>query len=360
MHRMKILDRYLYRQFFLTFLFMLGMVIVLCVVVDFVEKIDDFLDKKFPLKEIVTVYYANFVPFYGNLLAPVALFLAVIFFTSRLAHRSEFIPMLTSGISYYRLLIPYLVGSVIFAVFSFYLKSYLIPVTAKRRIDFEYKLEDKKQIGSNRNIHKKVADDTYLYINYYNDRQKEGYSLSMEQVKDGDIITKINANKITWIDSTGSWELSTVTKREIANKKEKISKLEKLDTTLLLTPDDLYIIEHKEQTLTLPDLLDYIQLEEMRGSDILRELYLEKHRRFAYPFAMIVLSVIGFAVSTRKSRGGTALQIGIGLVICFVYIIALIAGEAIAGEKYPPGIAVWTPNLLFSIIAGILLAKAPK
>ncbi len=336
------------------------MIVALVVLVDFVEKIDDFIDRNIAVNDIIFIYYANFIPYYANLFAPVCVFLAVVFFTSRMANRTELIPILSAGVSYYRIFVPYIITASILCGISFYLRSYTVPISAKKRIEFEYRLEDKKRITSNRNIHKKVAPDTYVYFNFYNEDRKEGHNFTMERVKNGDIISKLQANRIRWIDSTESWEMIRVTQRDILPKDERIQHFRKIDTTFLLAPDDLFIIEHKEQTLKLPDLLEYITLEEMRGSDILRELYLERHRRFAYPLAIIVLTIIGFAMSSRKSRGGTALQIGIGLFLCFVYIMLLTAGEAISGGNYAPWMAVWMPNIIFSILGVFLLLRAPK
>jgi len=336
------------------------MIVALVVLVDFVEKIDDFIDRKIQADDIIFIYYANFVPYYANLFAPICVFLAVIFFTSRMANRTELVPMLSAGVSYYRIFTPYLITAALLCVISFYLRSYTVPTSALRRIQFEYRLEDKKRITSNRNIHKKVAPDTYVYFNFYNEDRKEGHNFTLERVKDGDIVTKIHANRIRWVDSTESWQLNRVTQRNIDANDEQIRHFKEKDTTFLLKPDDLFIIEHKEQTLKLFELFEYIKLEEMRGSDILRELYLERHRRFAYPLAIIVLTLIGFAMSSRKSRGGTALQIGVGLFLCFVYIMFLTAGEAISGGQYPPWMAVWMPNIIFGVLGIYLLIKAPK
>ena len=357
---MKKIDQYLTRQFVVTYLFIQGMIIALVCLVDFVEKIDDFLDRQIAWEDIIFVYYANFIPYYGNLFMPICVFLAVIFFTSRMANRAEIIPLLSAGVSFYRLFVPYVVVAVALMGLSFYLKSYSVPLSAKKRILFEYDLQEKKRITSNRNIHKKVAPDTYVYFNYYNEDRKEGHNFTLEQIEDGDISTKLHATRIKWIDSTETWKLSRVTQREINGTEESVRSYAQLDTSFLLGPDDLFIIEHKEQTLRLGELYKYIRLEEMRGSDILRELYLERHRRWAYPLAILILTTIGFAMSSRKSRGGTALQIGVGLFLCFFYIMLLTAGEAISGGSYPPWMAVWLPNVLFLSLGVYLLRIAPK
>ena len=196
MLRLKLIDRYIIKQYLVSFFFILGMVMAIAFVVDLVEKIDDFLDKDPPFIELVRDYYANFFPYYGNLLSPVCIYLAVIFFTSRMAQRTELVAILSSGVSFYRILLPYLLTSILLAGVSFYLKGYLIPNTTTQRIGFEYKYFRKKRISSNKDIHKKVAPDTYVYISYYNERKKEGHTFSMEKVKDGDIIQKTTARQI--------------------------------------------------------------------------------------------------------------------------------------------------------------------
>lgn len=357
---MKKIDFYIVRQYLTTFAFILGMVLAICLLVDFVEKLDEFIEKKPPMSEVIFEYYLNFIPFWGNLLTPICIFLAVIFFTSRMASRTEIIPMLSAGISFYRIMAPYLVASIFLAGVSFYLKAYTVPQSTSVRIEFEYKYLKKRKISSNKNIHKKVAQDTYIYISYYNERKAEGLTFALERFKDGDIITKIQARRIYWVDSTQSWILREARVRDINGTKESLRFYSEIDTTFLLTPDDIYIKEQKAESMPLKELTHYIQLEEMRGSDILEELYIEKNRRFSDPVAIIILTLIGFAMSSKKSRGGIALQIGLGLLICFIYVALLFAGQAFVGNTFPPWLAVWMPNFVFLPISVFLLRIAPK
>jgi lipopolysaccharide export system permease protein len=357
---MKRIDQYLVRQYIGTFLFILGIVLVICLVVDVVEKIDDFLEKKPPLEDILFKYYPNFIYYWGSLLAPICVFLGVIFFTSRLASRTELIPLLSSGVSFYRILAPYLITSFVMAGASFYLKSFLVPESTATRLEFEYDYLRKRRISSTKNVHKKVAKDTYLYISYYNEKRKEGHTIGLERLRNDSIITKLRARKMEWVDSTQSWRLEDVERREIRGLEERLTRYKSLDTTFLLTPDDIYIKEQWAESMTLPYLMNYIKLEEMRGSDILEELYLERHRRFSDPLAMVILTLIGFAMASRKRRGGIALQIGLGIMICFIYVALIFAGQAVVGEDVPAWLAVWFPNLIFFPLALFLLRQAPK
>ncbi|MDX1908996.1 MAG: LptF/LptG family permease [Bacteroidia bacterium] len=359
---MKLLDWYLIRQYLAAFFFMIVVVLTLALVVDYVEKVDDFIEKKPPLEDIIFVYYANFLPYWGNLLMPVCIFLAVIFFTGRLAGRSELIPILAGGVSFYRILVPYIAVSLLLALASGYLKSYLVPKSTAARLEFEYLYFKKRRISSTKDIHKKVATDTYLYIGYYNEKQQEGTNITLEKVINGDLVYKLSAKRMDWVDSLQHWRLRQCQERTFApaSHVESIRFRDKVDTTFLLAPDDIYIKEQKAESMTLPELLAYIRLEEMRGSDILKELYIERHRRFSDPIAIVILTLIGFAMASRKRRGGVALYIGLGLLLCFLYIALLFAGQALIGDTFPAGLAVWMPNLIFLPISIFLLWRAPK
>ncbi len=333
---------------------------IIAVMVDVVEKIDDFVDKKPPLQAVIFDYYANFIPYWGNLLSPIVVFLAVIFFTARMAGRSEIIAILANGAGFYRLMMPYLGTGLLIALIAFILKSFIIPLSTAERIEFEYQYLRKRPYVNNRHVHKKIAQDSYLYIGYYNAARSEGTTVSIEQVEDEKIRVKIDARKMSWVDSLQHWELRDVRVRRINDLEENLLFVPKIDTTFLLTPDDIYVKDQKAETMTLPELIHYIDLEEMRGSDILRSLYIERHRRYSDPVALIILTLIGFAMSTRKTRGGIALQIGIGLAICFLYVALLVMGQAFVDVDFPAFVGVWLANLMFLPIAVILLLVVPK
>lgn len=332
----------------------------IAVMVDVVEKIDEFVEKGPPFWAIVVDYYLNFIPYWGNLLSPIVVFLAVIFFTSRMAGRSEIIATLAGGTSFYRLMMPYLVTGIIIGLAAFVLKGFIIPTSTADRIEFEYKYIKKRPYINNRNMHKKVAEDSYLFIGFYNSARAEGTTVGFEKVVDEETVIKLDARKMNWIDSLEVWRLKDVRVRTIDGRKEVLSFHDQIDTTFLMTPDDLYVKDQKAETMTLPELVEYIELEEMRGSDILRELYIERHRRFSDPVALVILTLIGFAMSTRKTRGGVALQIGIGLGICFVYIALLVMGQAFVDVDFPAFVGVWLANIIFLPISIILLLIVPK
>jgi lipopolysaccharide export system permease protein len=356
----RILDRYIVFKFLGAFFFLLAIVIIICVVVDFSEKSDEIFDKQIPMSELFGDYYMNFIPFWANLLSPVCIFLAVIFFTARLAQRTELIPILTSGVSFMRLLAPYIFTAALLAGISFYLKGYLVPRATEQQIEFEYKYFKKRKIHKDRHVHKKVASDTFVYINFYNKNKKEGFNFTLERKDGADFLTRIKAEKAIWVDSTTSWKLQKVWRRDFNGEQQNLKYFAELDTTFLLSPDDIFVKEMLEASMTNEELAEFIRLEEMRGSDILQNLYFEQQRRYADPIAVIILTLIGFAMSSRKTRGGIALQIGIGLMISFFYIILLFAGKALISDTFSPFYAVWLPNFIFFPLSLFLLWISPK
>ncbi|MEL6651593.1 MAG: LptF/LptG family permease, partial [Bacteroidota bacterium] len=282
-------------------------------------------------------------------------------FTSRMAQRTELVPVLGAGVSFYRVLAPYIIASFLMAGVSFFLRGYVIPNTTEIRIEFEYKYFKKRRISSNKNVHKKIAEDTFFYISYYNEKRKEGHTISIERWIEGDIQSRLYARKAIWVDSTKSWNLEKVRIRDFTGTKaEEMEYFNTLDTTILISPNDIFVREQEAETRTNPELAEFIELEEMRGSDILLDLYIEQARRYADPVAIIVLTMIGFAMASKKSRGGIAFQIGMGLLLSFLYIGLLFGGRALVSDDFPVWATVWLPNALFFLIAIFLLRIAPK
>jgi lipopolysaccharide export system permease protein len=360
------IDRYIILKFLGTFIFMVLIILAVSIVIDVAEKIDDFIEREPPLDLLIFSYYRNFCLFYGNLLAPICIFLAVIFFTSKMTNNTEIVALLAGGVSFWRVLAPYLATAVFLAGISFYLNAYLVPIANRERVEFEYQYLKRKTVMTDTNIHKKIGYDektgleTFVYLYSFNQWSNEGYLFSMEVVSEQELLKKLDATKIKWNKANENWELENVSVHTFYNGKEELYKLPKMDTTLLLTPDDIYIKDMHAESMTLSELSEKIDLEKMRGSGLDEEMIVEKYRRYAYPFAAIILTLIGFAVSTKKVRGGTPLQIGIGLVINFIYILLIVTGQALIGDKFPVWVAVWLPNMVFFAVAVFMLRIAPK
>lgn len=362
----RIVDLYIIKKFLGTFLFMLLIILAVSIVIDVAEKIDDFIERKPPLDLLIFSYYVNFMLFYGNLLSPICVFLAVIFFTSKMTNNTEIVSLLSGGVSFWRVLAPYMATAVFLAGVSFYMNAFLVPVATQSRIDFEYDYLKKQIVNRDVNIHKKIdfnaetGQETFVYLYSFNQLINEGYMFSMEVIRDKDIVKKLNANKIIWNDTLENWRLENVKVHTFNGASENITEIPTMDTTFLLTPDDIFIKEMRAESLPLDQLNSSIDLEKMRGSGLAEALEMERYERFAYPFSAIILTLIGFSVSTKKRRGGTPLQIGIGLVIAFMYVLLVVTGQAIAGDNIPAWLTVWIPNMVFFLVALVMLRLAPK
>ncbi len=360
------IDRYIIFKFLGTFFFMVLIILTVSIVIDVAEKIDDFIEHKPPMDLLIFSYYKSFALFYGNLLSPICVFLAVIYFTSRMTNNTEIVALLAGGVSFWRVMAPYMVTAMILTGASFYLNAYVVPIANQERVDFEYQYLKQKTMMTDLHIHKKIGYDeatgneTFIYLYSFNQIINQGYLFSMEVINKQQLLKKLDATIIKWNDSLENWHLENIRVHTFNAEQEAMYTLPMMDTTFLLTPDDIYIKEMRAESLPLNELYASIELEEIRGSGLADEMILEKYRRYAYPFAAVVLTIIGFAVSTRKRRGGTPLQIGIGLIFAFAYILLVVTGQAIVGNKLPAYITVWVPNIIFAIIGFVLLRLAPK
>jgi lipopolysaccharide export system permease protein len=283
-----------------------------------------------------------------------------------MAQRSELVAMLAGGVSFYRILFTYLIVGCILSACSFYLTGYIVPQATANRVEFEYKYCKKKKVSRDRDIYKRVISDkktkteVYIYIQYFDNKEKEAHSFSMTKFVNNQMTHKLSAEKAVWVDSVEKWTLFDIRTRILHEKGEVLAFFPKKDTTFNITPDDIFIVEQKAETMNTPELIQFTKQEEIRGSEILKDLYTERYVRHASPFAFIILSMIGFAMSSRKSRGGMALQIGLGVVISILYIAMLLIGKLFVSETFPAWLAAWLPNIIFFPIAIILLRVAPK
>jgi len=357
----KILDLYIIRNFIVTFIFMVMMISLIVVVIDFSERLDDFINKQVPFSVLATVYYPQLVVFLTNMLSPICIFLAVILFTSRMAQNTEIVAMLSGGMSFYRLLLPYVFMGTVLGGASFYLNAYIVPQSVIIRNDFEYQYMRSKNPFEKRNIHKKVDKNTFITLYAYNQYDQTAENFVLEHFTDNKLTFSIHASAFKWKPKTQSWEIINGKYRYFSTDgKEKLIEKATFDTTFMLKPDDIYQRSQYAESLNLSELEDYIEKERLRGSDILEDLILEKYERYAYPFAAIILTLIGVSLSSKKSRGGTALQLGIGLVLSFVYVFILLSAKVAISDYFPHWLAIWLPNIIFSIIALILIRIAPK
>jgi lipopolysaccharide export system permease protein len=359
----KLIDIYIIRKFLGTFFFCLALILTIAVVFDFAEKIDNFMEKEAPVHAIIFDYYMNFIPYFAMLFAPLFVFISVIFFTSKMAVNTEIIAILNSGMSFRRMMWPYFISSFVIAVFTFILTNFVIPKANLDRIDFE----DKYYRASNRrvtveNIHRMVFKNIYVYMGSFNPISQRGQNFTIEKFNDsGRLESKLSSSSVTYDTAKNKWKATNYYLRQIKGNEEVITRGKTIDTALIIKPSDFSRDPGFVSTMTYRELDDYIKLLQLQGSDELKLFLIEKHRRYASPFAVFILTLIGVSLSSRKVRGGIGMNIGMGLILSFSYILFLqFASQFSLKGDLGPMIAMWIPNLLYSVIALVLYKMAPK
>ena len=356
------LDMYIIKKFLGTYIFAIALIISIAVVFDFNEKQDKFMSHDAPWNAIIFDYYLNFIPYFVNLFSPLFVFIAVIFFTSKLTENSEIIAMFSSGMSFKRILRPYMVSAGIIAVATFWLGGYVIPKGSVTRINFEDKYYKPRKANSARNIQLEVDTGVIAYIDRFENYRQTGYRFSLDKFKDKQLVSHLTARSITY-DTTAyhRWTIKDYMIREMDGMKEKITHGDRIDTTLFMEPADFLIMKNQQEMLTNPQLSEYIDRQKQRGFANIKEFEIEYHKRIAMSFASFILTLIGVSLSSKKTKGGMGLYLGIGLGLSFSYILfQTIASTFAVNGNVPPMIAVWIPNILYAFIAFYLYKKAPK
>ncbi|WP_300729431.1 LptF/LptG family permease [uncultured Bacteroides sp.] len=359
---LKRLDRYIIAKFLGTYFFAIALIISIAVVFDINENIDRFINNKAPVKAIIFDYYLNFIPYYTNLFSPLFVFIAVIFFTSKLAENSEIIAMFSTGMSFKRLMRPYMISAAIISLVTFYLGTEVIPTGSVTRLKFEEMYKKKKSVDFVRNIQLEVDTGVIAYMERYEDYNKTGYRFSLDKFEDHKLVSHLTARRITY-DSTSThrWIIKDYMIREMRGMKEYITQGESIDSIIKMEPQDFLIRRGQQETMTSPALSEYIEKQKQRGFANIKEFQVEYHRRIATSFAAFILTTIGLSLSSRKVKGGMGLHLGIGLALSFSYILfQTISATFAINASVPPAIAVWIPNILYLFIAIYLYRKAPK
>jgi lipopolysaccharide export system permease protein len=358
---MKKLDWYIVKKFLGTFFFTLALILLIVIIFDISEKIDDFLDSEVSVKTIITDYYFNFIPYFGNLFSPLFIFISVIFFTSKMANDTEIIAILNSGMSFNRLLRPFMVSAVILGALSFVLGNFVIPPSNSERIDFENKYLKHKRYSRAKNIHMQIQPGQYMYMESFNSTRNIGYKFTLENFKNGKLKSKLKSDYIQYDTINQKWTINKYEIREFISTGEIISNGASIDTILNLSPHDFTKRKSLVETMNMFELNDYIAQEELKGSEQIVYHKIEKHKRIAFPFASIILTLIAVAIASRKIRGGIGIHLGIGILIAFTYILFMQISTTFAtNSNLAPALAVWIPNLCYMVLAGVLLYKAPK
>lgn len=358
------LDWYIIRKFIGTYIFSIVLIISIALVFDFNENLSKFTKYHAPWRAIVFDYYANFIPYYSNLFSPLFVFIAVIFFTSKLAGNSEIIAMLSSGVSFRRLMRPYMISCVLIASVTFYLNSFVIPHGTVIRQNFESLYRNSKKNTSAENVQLQVGKGTVAYIQHYDDRYKRGYGFSLDKIEGKKLVSHMTAMEIqydTIADAKYHWKATNWKTRTLVGLRERIVTGDVKDTVILMEPTDLVYSKGQQETFTSPELLDYISKQTSRGSGNVVQYEVEFHKRIAMSFSSFILTIIGLSLSARKRKGGMGLYLGIGLGLSFGYIMLQTVSSTFAiNAGTPPVLAAWIPNLIFAFIAYFCYRHAPR
>lgn len=358
----KKLDWYIIKKFLGTYIFAIALIISIAVVFDFNEKMDKLMDHNAPWSKIIFEYYMNFIPYFSNLFSPLFVFIAVIFFTSKMAENSEIIAMFSTGMSFKRMLRPYLISATIIAAITYMLGAYVIPKGNVTRLNFEDQYIKKRNVSSVRNVQLEVDSGVIAYIDNYQDFNKTGNRFLLDKFVNKKLVSHLTARRITY-DTTGvnKWIIKDYMIRQLIGTKEKITRGERLDSVINMDPSDFLIMGHQQEMMTSPALGTYIDKQRRRGFANIKDFEIEYHKRIAMSFASFILTLIGVSLSTRKMKGGMGLSLGAGLALSFSYILfQTISSTFAVNGSMPAIVAVWIPNLLYALIAFVLYKQAPK
>lgn len=359
---LKMLDMYVIRKFLGSFLLSIALILSIAVIFDLSEKIDDFLESGASLRAILFEYYLNFIPYFAVLFSSLFAFIAVIYFTSRMAYNTEIIAILNSGMSFRRLLLPYMISATLIAGGAFYLSDQVIPDANKVKLEFEEQYVKKRPVRfKTTNFHRQIEPGIYVYLQNYSNVSKIGYQFTIEKFEDGQLVSKMFADQIRWDTTTNKWEARRYYIRTINGLHETLEEGRVIDTALAMHPDDFQMRVNIVETMSLQELDEFITKQRMQGETNITAYQIERHNRIAFPFSTFILTLIGVAVSSRKLRGGIGLQIALGVVISFVYILFQQFSKQFAiGGLLPVMLAVWLPNIFFLIVALFLMRLAPR
>lgn len=380
---MKILDWYIIKKFLVTFFFAIIMITVIAVIIDTSEKTDDFVKSGLSTKEIITQYYFGFIPFIISMIFPLIVFIAVIFFTSKMAGRSETVAILANGINFNRMLRPYFIGAFILSAILWFANQYIIPKANGLRSDFQVRMIDKNNYqpgGNNSSYYLRVDANTFVGLRYYDTSSKSASGFFLQRVRGNKVYYNLRAESIRWDTAHKNWKLENVFERKIGTTtpakglgqgaelsatdndlREQVRQIPSMNMNLNVTPGELYKDEYVKDKLTTPQLVNFIHREELRGAEGLNTLKVERYRRNATPVSIFILTIIGVAVSARKTRGGSGLPLAIGIVMaaCFVVMDRFSTVFSQKGNLHPL-LAAWVPNIIFSCLAFYMYKRAPK
>lgn len=364
LHYLKRLDKYIIGKFIGTYFFAITLIISISIVFDFNENLSKFSQYNAPWQAIIFDYYANFVPYFANLFSPLFVFIAVIFFTSKMAGNSEIIAIISAGVSFKRLMRPYMISCVLISSLSFVLAAYVIPKGNVVKQNFESMYKNKKKNTQADNVQIQVERGVIAYIQHYDNERKQGFGFCLDKFENKKLVSHMTATSIqydTIADSKYQWKALGWKIREMRGMKEKITSGASLDTLIQMEPMDLVFSKGQQETFTSPQLKEYISKQIDRGSKNIVQYEVEYHKRIASSFASFILTTIGVSLSSRKRKGGMGMYLGIGLALSFTYImLQTISATFAINVGAPAALAAWMPNIIFTVIAFFCYKHAPR
>ena len=359
-YKLKRIDTYIIKKFLGTYFYSIVLILSIAIVFDLTEKLDNFFDNNAPLNAIVFDYYLNFIPFYMNMFSPLFTFIAVIFFTSKMATNTEIIAILASGVSFKRLMLPYFISAAVISSIAFVLGGYVIPPANEKLINFEDKYIKKVKSEYARNVQMEVEPGVIMYIERYEIAENKGYRFSLEKFDDKKLTSRLTAQTISW-DSAYNWKITDYLKRDFNGMRESISSGVSLDTVIKVQPREFFITSAESVQLNNMELRDYLQRQKSRGVGNIQKFEDEYYKRYSMPLAAFIMTLIGVSLSSRKVRGGMGFHLGIGLALSALYILFSTLSTTFAvGGLLSSFLAVWLPNFVFLVIGIYLYRTAPK
>lgn len=358
---LSILDRYILRKYLGTFTLLLLLFIPIGIAVHLAEKIDKILENEVPLMEVL-IYLYNFTIYFANLLFPLFLFLSVIWFTSKLANNTEVIAFLSSGVSYYRFLRPYIIGATIVCIAALFFSMYLAPKASKGFNEFGYEYIKKGRNDRERsNVYTQINENDYIYVSYFNVAEQIGSNFTLEHFDGNKLAYKISAGQIKYNDTDSTYSLFNYTKRIIGENDDILETKAKIDTVFSFAMEDLTPVSYIAETLNFTELNDFIEKERARGSSYISRYEVVRYKRWSQPVSAYILTIIAVAVSSVKRRGGMGLNLAIGISIGMVFIFFdKVFGTMAEQSDFSPIVATWFPNFVFAILAVYLLRNAKR
>lgn len=362
----KLLDKYILKKFLGTFVFTMLVITVIAVVIDTSEKADDFVRSGLSAWQLVMVYYIGFIPFIMSMIYPLMVFIAVIYFNSKMAGKSEIIAILAGGVRYNRFLRPYLIGAVFLSLIFWLASQYMVPRANEIRTDFQAVYVDRNSSYNGdpyrtNNFYLRVDPNTFVGFRYYDTVNKSASNFFLQKLKGNKVNYNVRAETVRWDPNKKDWKLTGVIERTIDGIKETLKKQDTLHVNLNVQPKELRRDDYLKDKLTTPELHQFIHMEEVRGSEGLNTFKVELYHRDATPFSVIIMALIGAIISSRKIRGGSGVHLAVGIVLAAIFVVMdKFAVTFSTKGNLPPMLAAWLPNIIFTGVMGILYVKTPK